>query len=158
MRIQREELEETRIELKRTAEAQEESSQALGRQLKEMQKQTEIQLRPFVVIKFGKPPGYTMDQFMAVNVGNSTAINIVIYNETNSNYISEFNSSTLEKSHAVSLGLPSDSDNIDGHQLVITFQNINKEDYHVKETVGWERHEVTEFEKGKYELPEPSTL
>ena len=152
LQLQRYELELTREELKRTAEAQEESSQALGEQLKEMQDQTELQLRPFVVIKYTDIG--SQRRFALANVGNSTAMNIRVYSETKQAYLAK-DISVLEKSEIGRLGIVMNPDPADTEDFIITFQNMQNKDYHVKATIVQHICDITEFKQGKYDLPEP---
>lgn len=73
--LQKEELELQRIELRRSAEAQEKSEVALRGQIKEMQEQSELQLLPFVVLTTSSGGS---GNYVIRNVGNGPAMNIQV--------------------------------------------------------------------------------
>ena len=151
LKLQRAELEETRKELKRTADSQKEASETLNNQLKEMQEQTELQLRPFVITKYDDNPEYANSSLIVANVGNCTAVNINIYNATKGHRI-HFYASTLEKSQTERLGSSSIVEDLYNNKLIINFQNMKNKDYHVIETILKNTHHVKEFRDGKHKL------
>ena len=149
--MQRKELQLQREDLQRSIKAQEESSQALSEQLKEMQEQTEFQKLPFLVVKISSCSttggGSTYSVF---NIGNSTAINVLIYDITVKYFIRPTHS-VIAQSGEIDLELAMNKG--EQKELIISFENINGKPYYIEESVKDDTYKIEKFEPGKYEFP-----
>ena len=119
-------------------------------QLKEMQEQTELQTLPFLVVKKGPHVTGGGSIYSVFNIGNSTAINVLIYDITVKNFIRP-TYSVIAQSGEIGLELAMNR----GKQkdLIISFENINGKPYYIEESVKDDTYKIEKFEPCKYEFP-----